>query len=118
MSQYLLQRRAKMMGQEIAEVAKKPTKIAYLSKKRQKLQPKYRKIVFEMAKKSNECEVKAEGCTGIMSGCHHVIKRSETNLIDRSNLKRCCTPCQNYLELNDAWARKNGFVKSKFKPTN
>ena len=115
MSEYLLQRRAKMMGQEIVEVAKKKTKIKPLSDKRKVLQKEYRAKVKAMMKENDRCAIKAPGCTIKAQGLHHIVKRTAKNLLEDSNLLRSCNSCNTAIENNDAWARKNGFVKSKFK---
>ncbi len=102
-------------GQQPKTGAKPKKAIAKLSKKRQKVQRKYVKIVAAEANKDNECQVKSPVCTFFMSGMHHVIKRSPNNLINLDGLLKCCTPCNGFLETNDAWGREQGFVKSKFK---
>ena len=115
MSIYLLQRRAKMMGKEIVEVAKKKTKIKPLSDKRKVLQKEYRAKVKAMMKENDRCGIKAPGCSGKASGLHHLCKRSAKNLLEDSNLIRSCSSCNLWVEENDKQARDLGFVKSKFK---
>lgn len=96
------------------EDKKEVKKIANLSAKRKELQKEYVKIVKGLLTENPNCQIKAPGCTVIMQGCHHVIKRSAKNLCDKANLIRACNSCNLYLENNDEWARENGFVKSKF----
>lgn len=105
----------KIHGKKVEK--KKAYKIKPESKKRAGLNRQYRKLVKGEAEKDNECQVKSPVCTFFMQGMHHVIKRTEGNLIDMDNLLKCCNSCNRFLEQNDAWAREQGFVKSKFTPS-
>jgi len=92
-----------------------PKKIRRFSKKRQKLQREYRKIVSKAMSESIECEVKAPGCMYESNGMHHKQKRSVKNIIKLDNLVRCCANCQTYIEENPVWARNAGMQVSRFK---
>lgn len=94
---------------------KAPKTMNKKSDNRKEDQKQYKKIVKEMAAKSNRCEVKAPGCTKIMSGLHHIVKRSPENLLDKNNLIRACNSCQGYIEQHPKWAIENLVSKSKFK---
>ena len=98
-----------------SEHKKEIKKIATLSAKRKELQKEYVKIVKGLLTVNPNCQIKATSCCTVKAdGLHHIIKRSAKNLCDKSNLIRACNSCNLFLETNDAWARKNGFVKSKF----
>lgn len=115
MGNHFAQLQALKNGTATPKPEKKIKPIAHLSKKRQKLQPKLRKLAAKICNENNECEIKAVGCTFFMTETHHIIKRNETNLIDEKNILRVCRNCNSFVEKNDKWARENGFVVSKFK---
>lgn len=94
---------------------KVPKKINNESEKRKRDEKVYKKIVKDMAAKSNKCEVKAPGCSKIMEGLHHIVKRSPENLLDKKNLVRACNNCQRYIEQHPKWALEKLVSKSKFK---
>ena len=94
---------------------KKPYVMPKKSAKNKTTHKEYLKIVKEFAKESTVCDIKSPNCDGAMQGLHHIIKRSPSNLLDRSNLLRACNACNTFLENNDKWGRDKGFVKSKFK---
>lgn len=112
-SPYLLERRKRMLG--ILPEKKEGKGIAVFSEKRKKANKIYNKIVKEILSKDKRCKIKAPGCTAIAQGLHHIVKRSPGNLTDKENLIPACNHCNSYLESHDMWARKHGFVKSKFK---
>lgn len=95
------------------EVKKERKPIEANSQRRKKLQVEYVKLVKQMLQGNRYCEIKAPGCTHIAGGLHHIVKRSEKNLMDKNNLVRACNACNLYVELNVQWAVENGFVKSK-----
>lgn len=95
------------------EKKKQPKPIANKSAKRKKLHAEYVKLVAEMLKENKYCQIKAPGCTHVAGGLHHIVKRTEKNLMDKSNLIRACNACNLYVELNVQWAIEKGFVKSK-----
>lgn len=112
-SPYLLERRKRMLEKNIEK--KEIKRISPVSDKRKLVNKVYKKIVKEILDKDNKCKIKAPGCTVIAQGLHHVVKRSPGNLTDKENLIPACNHCNSYLESHDSWARKHGFVKSKFK---
>lgn len=114
-SNYIIERRKKMLGLSTETKEKKPARIKPMSKKRQIKQREYRKIVAEMLEKDNRCKVKSPVCTGKAQGLHHKVKRSPANLTDINNLIPCCNACNLFLETDVEWGVENGFVKSKFK---
>jgi 5-methylcytosine-specific restriction endonuclease McrA len=83
---------------------------------RKEEEKEYKKIVVDMMKVSNKCEIKEEGCTIVASGLHHKVKRSPGNLLDRNNLIRACSNCNLWVELNPLEAIEKGYSISKFKP--
>lgn len=114
-SDYILERRRKMLGLSEPKEDKKPAKINPVAKKREKLQKEYRKVVKEMLAKDGRCEIHSPVCTGKAEGLHHIVKRSVKNLMKPENLKRSCNACNSFIEANVDWAQEHGFVKSKFK---
>lgn len=86
-----------------------------VSKKREKINREYRRIVAEMAAaEDNRCQVRSPECTGVVQGANHIQKRSPGNLIDRDNLEMCCNSCNGYIERFPEWAKQNGHFKSRF----
>lgn len=88
--------------------------IAPFSKKREKLQRQYRKQVKDALEEDNRCEVKSPVCIGIANGFQHIVKRSAKNLMEKKNLKRCCSACQTWIEEHPLEAIEMGVSKSKF----
>lgn len=115
-SDYIKERRAKMLGLAPEKEEKKPVKIKPFSKKREIKQREYRKLVDELLKKDGRCEINSPVCTKKAQGLHHVVKRSAKNLTDLKNLKRSCNACNDFLEANPDWGAEHGFIISKFKP--
>ena len=115
MSEYLLKRRAQMLGIAPPDPKKEIKPIAKQSEKRKVEQRAYRKIVKEMLKDGVKCKIGAPGCTKIPSGCHHRQKRSPKNLLDPKNLIPCCSHCNNWIEENSKEAIEKGYTKSRFK---
>ncbi len=113
-SQYLIERRLRMLGIKQPEEKRPVKKIAFHSKKRETKQRVYRKIVKSMHEESDLCEIHSPVCTGRMQGADHIQKRSELNLLIRNNLKRACNACQDYKEKFPEWAKENGHSISKF----
>lgn len=99
-----------------AEVKKASAPIADKSAKRKELDKEYKKLVKQMLKENNQCEVKAPGCTKKAEGLHHVQKRNAKNMLDRKNLKRCCNHCNTWIEQNPLQALEMGVSKSKHIP--
>lgn len=114
-SQYLQDRRARMLGQKPAEEKPKPQGIKKQSDKRKIDQKAYVKIVKEMLKENPNCEIKEEGCQGKASGLHHMKKRTPATFLDRQFLKRACDNCNAWAELHPLEAIEKGHSVSKFK---
>lgn len=112
---YLTERRNKKLGL-LPETKKSIKPIAHYSKKREKKQREYRKIVKEMLSKDARCKINSPVCTGYSQGLHHRIKRSPNNLTDLKILIPACNACNSYLESHTEWGIKKGFIISKFKP--
>jgi len=104
-------------GEKIKEARKPLPKqtqpIEKKSDKRKVLHREYVKLVRQMISENPLCEIKAPGCTQMAEGLHHVQKRSEKNLTERSNLKRACNNCNLYIENNPLEALEKGWSKSK-----
>lgn len=114
MSDYLLKRRAIMMGARQADPSKEKKPIAKMSAKRKEVQKEYVKIVKKAAKKDHRCKVKSPDCTGKMQGMNHIQKKSPANITIEKNLTPSCNACNLYIELNTDWARNNGHLISRF----
>ena len=89
--------------------------LAKASVKRKAVNKVYKKIKDNIISADKGCKIRSPACTGIAQGLNHKQKRSPKNLIVLNNLVACCNACNNYLENNDAWARKNGHTVSRFK---
>lgn len=103
----------RVYGNSTSEVKKANKPIADKSAKRKELDKEYRKLVKKMLSESNACEVKSPVCTGKAEGLHHVQKRTAKNMLDRSNLKRCCNHCNQWIEEHPLEALEIGVSKSK-----
>lgn len=115
MSQYLLSRRARMLGISPPEPEKEAKPIKKQSDKRKDQQKEYRKIVKEMLKENPNCEIKELGCEGKASGLHHMKKRTPATLLDKQFLKRACNSCNLWCELHPMESIEMGYSISKFK---
>lgn len=71
--------------------------------------------VKEIVEKKTRCSVLSPVCIGEAQGFHHPEGRGE-NLLKKKI--PCCNPCNGWLEVNDAWARANGFKLSRHSPEN
>lgn len=114
MSEYLLARRARMMGTVPSAPPKEKKAIAKVSEKRKVEGREYRKIVKEMLAENKFCQVNSPVCTKIAQGLDHIQKRTPANYLDRANLQRSCNACNQYKEEHPEWAEENGKSKSKF----
>lgn len=116
-SQYLIERRKRMLGIAPPKKEKKKKPIAPRSKK---LQANMRKYIPEMkaflAKPENEmCQIKMEGCTGKAVCVHHPAGRLGEKLRDQSEWVASCGSCNLQVEIKDLEAREKGFKKSRLK---
>lgn len=93
---------------------KEPKKqIARQSEKRKEDHKAYLKIVKEMMKVSDRCDIKEVGCTGKATGLHHKKKRSPATLLDKTLLIRACNNCNLWVENNPQEAIDKGYSVSK-----
>lgn len=113
-SAYLDHRLALKLGTVLPKVKEKKP-IPKVSEKRKKEQKEYKKMVADMAKDSDRCEVRAEGCQNKMTGAHHKQKRSPKNFLKLKNLLRACDNCQLWIELHPKKAAEKGFTISRSK---
>jgi len=74
----------------------------------------YLKIVKEMMKESDQCEMRTPVCTGKAEGLQHK-KRRGKNLLNKEFLIRSCNMCQDYVEKHPKWAIENDLAISKYK---
>lgn len=112
-SEYLKLRRELMLGIKEPEVKEKKP-IAKKSAKRKIDDKEYKKIVDEMLKADNRCELKTPVCTKVAQGLHHRQKRSRFNLTNKSNLLRACNACNGYVETHPIESLKNNLSTSKY----
>ncbi len=98
--------------------AKKPKKLYKIPKKSIK-RKQDDKIYFELRdsflKKNPVCQIKSPECTIKSTVIHHTKSRGIYYLAQNTWLASCHR-CNTYVESHDAWARENGFKKSKFTP--
>jgi len=94
--------------------SEKPKQIAPRSEKLKEFQKEYVKIVKELLKENNVCELRTPDCTGIAQGLHHMKGRG-ANLLNRKYLKRSCNRCNLYVELHPQYALDHGLSISKHK---
>lgn len=114
-SQYLLERRARMLGKKSTEEKPKLKPIKRVSDKRRVEQRKYKKIVKEILGTGAECKIKSPVCTGRAQGLNHKQKRSPSNFLLKENLEEACNACNLYVEEHPVWAQKHGHQISRFK---
>ncbi len=115
MSEYLTRRRAIKLGLTLPVAAKEKQPVKKQSEKRKVDQKEYRKIVSEMMKISDRCEIKETGCTGKATGLHHKKKRSPETFLDKRYLIRACDNCNLWAELHPKEAIEKGYSISKHK---
>lgn len=114
LSEYLLKKQGIMTGTIEPDPQKKKKGIAKRSKKRNKEQRKYVKIVKEKIATDAFCEIRAEGCEGQATGLHYLVKRSPKTFLNRDLLIRACNNCNGWVEKFPAAAKKKGVLLSKF----
>lgn len=115
LSPYQLQLRDRKLGISAPKEEVKPKPINKKSEKRKEEDKEYKKIVKEMLKASDRCEIKEEGCTGKAQGLHHKVKRGKFTLKDKKNLMRACNSCNLWVELHPMEAIDKGYSISKHK---
>lgn len=91
---------------------KKP--IAKKSAKKKKEDKEVKKIVDELKKISNRCQLRSPVCTGFIQGADHTQKISPKNATNKKNIKGSCNACNLYKEQHPEWSKKNGHSVSRF----
>lgn len=114
-SNYLIERRKRMLGISAPPEKEKLKAIAKQSDKRKVDQKAYRKIVKEMLAENPNCEIKEEGCEKVATGLHHQKKRTPATFLDKRYLIRSCNNCNLWVELHPLEAIEKGYSLSKFK---
>lgn len=84
-----------------------------VSKKQAKALREYSKISKAFLAEHEMCEIQSPECTGKATEIHHTKGRIGALLIDTKYFMASCSCCNQYVEKHDAWARENGFKKSK-----
>lgn len=115
MTEYFKHLQLVKLGIEQPTGAKQKKPVKKVSEKRKVEQKEYVKIVKEMMKVSDRCEIREEGCQGKASGLHHMKKRSPATFLDKSFLKRACDSCNAWCELHPLEAIERGHSISKHK---
>src|SRR5687768_4799524 len=94
-------------------------RIRKVSKKREGVNREYFKRSRIFRKANPLCAIKAEGCSKLTEGVHHMRgKENLEKLMDENYWLPACNRCNNYCESHSAWARENGFKLSKHEPIN
>jgi|GEM_PF-2391179 len=107
-SQYLINRRAIMLGQKPPEQKKQQKPIPKKSKKRIEQDKEYKRISKELIEKGKtKCAIKSPVCTGLAQGLDHAKGRVGKNLLDKKHLKPACNACNTYCSDNPQWAKDN-----------
>lgn len=112
-SPYLIERRARMMGIARPKEEKKQKPIAHFSKKREKKQREYRKIVKKFLSKNIRCQVK--GCNKISEDVHHTRGRVGDLLTDERYFLAVCRDHHTLIECSPEWAKQKGYSQSRLK---
>lgn len=113
-SQYLLQRRERMLGIKPPEEKKAVKPIPKKSAKMKNDLKEYNKIKKEMLAEDDRCELRSPVCTGTAQGLQHT-KRRGINLLNKKYLLRACNACNGWCEDNPVEAVELGMAKSVHK---
>lgn len=115
MTPYLTYLRLLKNGEIHQETKKSMKKIKPFSDKRAKLNREYGRE-SRARWQGQPCSIRSPVCTGISEGMHHLAgKGTPELLLDPDNQIPACNPCNLYVEVHDAWARRNGFKLSRLK---
>ncbi len=101
-------------GHMKAAPKKESTPIAKKSAKKKKEDKEVKRIVSEIKKISNRCQLRSPVCTGFIQGADHTQKISPKNATNKKNIKGSCNACNLYKEQHPDWAKKNGHSVSRF----
>jgi hypothetical protein len=84
---------------------------------KRRAQQKIRRKVLEaiVAERGVWCEPQLIGCEGVAVDGHEVLPRSAGGSItDPANIVISCRACHRHITENPAWARKAGWVRSRY----
>lgn len=114
-----LQRRTPLRSGTEWRPARTPLRARSVKREREH-RTEYLPLVRQMAAESTACELGPllravdgswRGCGGVMSGLHHLAKRSAGGaLSDRGNVMRACSPCNGFVEDHPLLAHEAGLV--------
>lgn len=112
-SEYILQRRAKMLGTAKPIEEKKPIKIKPSSQKRQKQNREYAKVRKQFLIEHPRCQVK--GCNQVSTECHHQKGRIGDLLINSTYFLAVCHDHHVLIECDPEFAKEQGYSQSRLK---
>lgn len=110
-SQYLLKRRAQMLGLKEPEPKKEQKPIAKKSVKLKDADKEYKKLRKQYLAVHIKCEVK--GCNHVATEIHHMKTRAGKFLTDANYFLAVCRDCHTKITENSAWAIQQGYSISK-----
>lgn len=145
MSQYLMKRRAIMLGLQAPDPKKEPKPIAKESEKMKAKKDAEKKAHLpagagtpwkQLPKRSEKmkgimaaikplyksflkekplCEINSPICTAQSTCVHHTAGRGMNHLMDTNTWEASCDACNHYVEEHDDWAKENGHKISRHK---
>lgn len=59
------------------------------------------------------CKIQAPGCKNVSTCVHHTAGRTGSQLTNEEDWMPSCTPCNNWVEMNDSESREKGFKKTR-----
>lgn len=100
---------------------KKPAKKAKVGKRSKKMKKeiaKLKPIIAEFLSRpgNNLCAINSPVCTKAATCVNHTAGRTGKKLTDTKYFEPSCTPCNGFIEENDAWAREHGHKISRLSP--
>lgn len=113
MSEYLKKRQELILNGRLKNEKKKQKAIKKVSKKREIENIVYFREREQFLKDNKACQLKTPVCTKTATVIHHVNGRA-IYFLDKETWMPSCRKCNNWVEENDAEARKIGLKKSKF----
>ena len=111
MSEYLLKRRAIMMGTQLPDPKKEAKKIPIKSVKRTAEEKLYKKVKKEYLTAHLKCEVK--GCRNVSEDIHHKKGRIGKLLYNPKYFLAVCRDHHMEIELNPIEAKEKGYSLSR-----
>jgi len=112
-SQYLIQRRARMLGISAPAEAKKPVKIKAVSEKRKSQNKEYTKVRKQFLIEHPRCQVR--GCNKVSEEIHHRRGRTGDLLTDPKFFLAVCRDHHMEIEQDPVWAKEQGYSLSRLK---